>query len=139
MLKPRFRKLFVFAGVLIACSGYAAICQNPAALPSASQRALARRPPMGWNSWDSYGLRIDEAQFRENASVLVEKLKSSGYRTAVIDEGWFLRNPEDRPHPERLQYEIDANGRYLPVPARFPSAVHGDTNTGFRELAAWVH
>jgi alpha-galactosidase len=114
-------------------------CIAAAQKPTAARSGLAPTPPMGWNSWDSYGLRIDESQFRENASMLVERLKAFGYRTAVIDEGWFLRNPEDRPHPERLQYEIDANGRYLPVPARFPSAMQGGANTGFRELASWVH
>ncbi len=27
---------------------------------------VASTPPMGWNSWHSYGLTITEAQFREN-------------------------------------------------------------------------
>jgi len=100
---------------------------------------LAATPPMGWNSWDSYGLRVSERDFRDNVSVLASKLKPFGYSYAVIDEGWFLVNPEERPHPERLKYEIDANGRYIPVPARFPSAIQDDRNTGFAALAEWVH
>jgi hypothetical protein len=94
---------------------------------------------MGWNSWDSYGLRINESQFRENVQVLVSKLKPFGYDYAVIDEGWFMRNPEDRPHPERLQLELDANGRYIPAPGRFPSAVRSNGNSGFAEIGQWVH
>jgi len=83
---------------------------------------VAATPPMGWNSWDAYGLTITEDQFRANVKVLSEQLKQFGWSYAVIDEGWFLKNPEDRPHPDKLIYTIDANGRYVPVPARFPSA-----------------
>jgi hypothetical protein len=83
---------------------------------------VALTPPMGWNSWDSYGLTITEEQFRGNVQVLAEKLKPFGWNYAVIDEGWFFYNPEDRPHPDNLRYAIDAYGRYVPVPSRFPSA-----------------
>jgi hypothetical protein len=115
---------------------------------------------MGWNSWDAYGLRITEAQFRANAAVLRDKLLPFGWRYAVIDEGWFFENPEDRPKPETLVYAIDAHGRYVPVPARFPSAKsdvrvvrvtmdHPDhpqptlaatlEETSFKPLADWIH
>ncbi len=111
---------------------------------------------MGWNSWDAYGLTITEAQFRANVAVLRDKLLPFGWRYAVIDEGWFFENPEDRPRPDELRYAIDAHGRYVPVPARFPSAksdVHviAETRgmppklaatieeTSFKPLADWVH
>jgi alpha-galactosidase len=95
---------------------------------------------MGWNSWDSYGLTIGEAQFRDNVRVQAAELKLFGWTYSVIDEGWFLRNPQDRPHPELLRYELDAYGRYVPVPARFPSALDPQgRNTGFATLASWVH
>jgi len=89
--------------------------QAPAAKP-------ATTPPMGWNSWDAYGLTITEEQFRANVKSMVANLKPAGYNYAVIDEGWYFFNPEDRPKPDTLHYAIDANGRYVPVPARFPSA-----------------
>src|ERR1039458_6959324 len=92
----------------------------PVAQPSTA--AVAATPPMGWNSWDSYGLTITEDQFRANVKVLHNGLMASGYNYAVIDEGWFFFNPLDRPRPDTLVYAIDANGRYVPVPARFPSA-----------------
>ena len=114
---------------------------------------------MGWNSWDAYGLAVTEAQFRANVEVLRAKLKPFGWQYAVIDEGWFLENPASRPTPEKLIYAIDAHGRYVPVPARFPSAGKPERNgrtlprnvqtsrvipatveeTGFSELGAWVH
>ena len=104
-----------------------------------AQAGLAQTPPMGWNSWDSYGLTITEAQFRDNVDVLTRTLKPFGWTYAVIDEGWFLKNPLERPDPTKLAYEIDANGRYIPVPARFPSALADGRNTGFQALAASVH
>jgi hypothetical protein len=121
---------------------------------------VAATPPMGWNSWDAYGLTITEDQFRANVLVLRNELAPVGWNYAVIDEGWFLENPQDRPHPEKLVYTIDANGRYVPVPARFPSAgtampaqiqvavAAGGTpykllmtteETGFKPLGDWVH
>jgi len=106
---------------------------------SGRERVLAPTPPMGWNSWDSYGLRIDEQQFRDNVEALAAKLKASGYTYAVIDEGWYMVNPEDRPKPELLKYALDESGRFIPVPTRFPSALHGDRNTGFEEVSRWVH
>jgi hypothetical protein len=105
----------------------------------AVKRVLAPRPPLGWNSWDSYGLRINEQQFRDNVQALATKLKPSGYTYAVIDEGWYMHNPEDRPKPELLKYELDANGRFIPVPTRFPAALQNGENIGFEQIANWIH
>jgi hypothetical protein len=93
-----------------------------AAAQAPAPSVIAATPPMGWNSWDAYGLTITEDQFRANVKVLATQLKPYGWNYAVIDEGWFFFNPQDRPHPEALVYAIDANGRYVPVPARFPSS-----------------
>jgi alpha-galactosidase len=83
--------------------------------------SVAPTPPMGWNSWDAYGLTITEPQFRANVQVLKEKLLPFGWQYAVIDEGWFFENPQLRDTPDKLHYAIDLYGRYVPVPARFPS------------------
>ncbi|HEX5283024.1 MAG TPA: glycoside hydrolase family 27 protein [Bryocella sp.] len=128
----------------------------PAMLSALTVLAQSAAPtaPMGWNSWDAYGLTITEAQFRANVQVLHDKLLPFGWRYAVIDEGWFLENPQDRPKPEKMVYAIDPHGRYVPVPARFPSAVakpfvrgYGGSpklaatieDTSFKPLADWVH
>ena len=113
---------------------------------------------MGWNSWYAYGLTITESQFRANVEVLRDKLLPYGWNYAVIDEGWFFANPEDRSTPDRLRYAIDQYGRYVPVPGRFPSAVVPGSfaplntvagefqkhsadveSTSFAALGAWVH
>jgi alpha-galactosidase len=104
----------------------------PTALPS----SLASTPPMGWNSWDSYGLTVNEEQFRQNMVVLAAQLKEFGWQYVVVDEGWYLQNPENASKPETLLYTTNANGQYEPAPNRFPSAKGG---AGFKPLADAAH
>ena len=96
-------------------------------------KTLAATPPMGWNSWDGYGLTVDEEQFRANAEVLAG-LKSYGWNYAVIDEGWYLRNPLAQ--VDQFQFVWDSNGRLIPATERFPSAAK---DAGFKPLADRVH
>lgn len=46
-------------------------------------------PPMGWNSFDSYGVYLHEKAAMENLEAFAEKLKPYGYEYFVIDAGWF--------------------------------------------------
>ena len=125
--------------LLIACNVLGLPGKLTAQETGVKSKLIAATPPMGWNSWDSYGLRINEQQFHENVEVLATKLKPFGYTYAVIDEGWYMVNPEDRPKPELLKYAVDENGRFIPVAGRFPSALQNGSNAGFRELANSVH
>jgi alpha-galactosidase len=132
-------RVWIGVGAVLLLCACGLCAQDPAATPERAV-SVALTPPMGWNSWDSYGLTITEAQFRADVKVQAKTLLPFGYRYAVIDEGWFLRNPEDRPTPEKLQYQIDTFGRYEPVPARFPSSVEDDRGkTSFRILGEYVH
>ena len=137
------------AGLLLA----AMACGMGMRVAAGQMADVAPTPPMGWNSWDAYGLSITEAQFRANVDVLKTKLKPFGWQYAVIDEGWYFFNPGDRGTPDKLEYAIDRYGRYVPVPARFASAgkpagaaavspgklpaVFEDTS--FVALGSWVH
>ena len=89
---------------------------------------------MGWNSWDAYGLTIDEADFKANVKVL-SGLKQYGWEYAVIDEGWYMQDPFASKLESR-KYVFDGNGIQIPAVNRFPSAANG---TGFMPLADWVH
>ncbi len=98
---------------------------------------LAPTPPMGWNSWDSYGLTITEDQFKANTDWLNQHLKQYGWKYVVIDEGWYLQHPEKAATKGADQgYTLDQYGRYIPAPNRFPSSVSG---AGFKPLANYVH
>ena len=50
---------------------------------------LAQTPPMGWNSFDSYGVYLHEKAAFENLEAFAQKLKPFGYEYFVIDAGWF--------------------------------------------------
>jgi len=94
----------------------------------------APTPPMGWNSWDAFGLTLNEADFKANAGQLAQ-LRAYGWRYAVIDEGWYMANPFGDKLQNR-QYVLDDHGLLVPAPARFPSSAH---RRGFEPLAKWVH
>ena len=50
---------------------------------------LALTPPMGWNSWNSFGVNVSEQVLREVADVMVASgLKEAGYSYIVIDDFW---------------------------------------------------
>ncbi len=96
---------------------------------------LAPTPPMGWNSWDSYGLSINEVEFRANVDWLAKHLKQYGWQYVVVDEGWYLQNPESHGKPA-WQFTVSGDGRFMPAANRFPSA-RGDA--GFKPMADYVH
>src|SRR6056297_827116 len=50
---------------------------------------LAQTPPLGWNSFDSYGVYLHEEAALANVEAFAEKLKPHGYEYYVIDAGWF--------------------------------------------------
>ncbi|WP_433967411.1 hypothetical protein [Tunturiibacter gelidiferens] len=103
---------------------------------TAQDKALAPTPPMGWNSWDAYGPTVNEAQFRANTVVLAAQLKEFGWEYVVIDEGWYLQNPENMSMPQALHYTVNLRGQYEPAPNRFPSSA---TGRGFKPLSDAVH
>ena len=96
-------------------------------------QTLAPTPPMGWNSWDSYGLSVTQDEFKANADYLAKNLLRHGWEYAVVDEGWYLQNPEGK--AGTFRFTMDANGRYTPALNRFPAG----SRPGFTDLADWVH
>jgi alpha-galactosidase len=105
-------------------------------LAGAQENVLApASPPMGWNSWDSYGTTVNESQVKANADWMARNLKDFGWQYIVVDMEWFVTNPIPEGNAKDSLYSLDATGRYAPAPNRFPSA---GTN-GFKPLADYVH
>jgi alpha-galactosidase len=102
--------------------------------PAAGAQNVAPTPPMGWNSWDAYGLTIDEADYRANTSALAG-VKQFGWEYSVIDEGWYMQDPFAE-KVETRKYVWNGNGILIPALNRFPSAAG---SAGFKPLADWVH
>jgi hypothetical protein len=120
-----WQSLILVACASVWCSGVQA---------QSTPGVLTPTPPMGWNSWDSYGLSITEPEFRENAEWMARHLKQYGWNYAVVDEGWYLQNPDGK--AGTFRFAMDTHGRYTPALNRFPSA---GNDQGFRPLADWVH
>jgi hypothetical protein len=42
---------------------------------------------MGWNSWDSWGMSLNESMFFASAQVMTEQLSKFGYQYMTVDAG----------------------------------------------------
>lgn len=81
---------------------------------------LAMKPPMGWNSWNTFGRNISEDLIIETCDAMVESgLRDAGYEYIVIDDCWskLERNP--------VTHEMEAD------PEKFPH--------GMKYLADYIH
>lgn len=80
---------------------------------------LVNTPPMGWNSWNTFGENISEQLIMETADAMVSTgLKDAGYEYIVIDDCWSLR-------------ERDENGDLVADPEKFPH--------GIKYLSDYIH
>ncbi|MBN2425313.1 MAG: glycoside hydrolase family 27 protein [Calditrichaceae bacterium] len=79
---------------------------------------IAKTPPMGWNSWNAFGLDINSKIVMAVADSMVAKgMAAAGYEYIVIDDGW--------------QIDRDENGIIVVDSMRFPE--------GIKFLADYVH
>jgi len=82
-------------------------------------KILANTPPMGWNTWNTFGWKINEELIKSAADAFIEKgLKDAGYEYIVIDDCWS----------EKLR---DKNNRLVPDKEKFPG--------GIKAIADYIH
>lgn len=80
---------------------------------------IKNTPPMGWNSWNTFGADINEQLICDAADKIVETgLSALGYEYIVIDDCWSLK-------------ERNENGRLVADPEKFPN--------GMKAVADYVH
>lgn len=80
---------------------------------------IAQRPPMGWNSWNTFGADISEQLIFEIADTMVEQgYKDAGYEYVIIDDCWAMKNR-------------DEYGNLVPDSGKFPH--------GIKTVADYVH
>lgn len=71
---------------------------------------LAKTPPMGWNTWNTFRLNINEELVKQAVETFIQKgLKDAGYQYVVIDDGW--------------QIDRDEQGNILCDKEKFPSGM----------------
>jgi len=119
---------------LIACLLFLSVISQ--AQTTEPQTPLAETPPMGWNSWDSYGETVSESDIRSNAEWMAKHLKVYGWEYVVVDSGWYVKNHSAGANAVAAQFSLDTNGRYTPAVNTIPSAEQG---AGFKPLADYVH
>ncbi len=107
-----------------------------ALLPSVAGAQLAPTPPMGWNSWDSYGTTVTESQVKAQADVMARDLARYGWRYVTVDIQWYQPTARGHDYEVGARLAMDDSGRLLPAPNKFPSATNG---AGFKPLADYVH
>lgn len=80
---------------------------------------LKLTPPMGWNSWNTFGEDISESLIKETADALVLKgFLEAGYEYLVIDDCWS-------------EMKRDKNGRLVADKTKFPN--------GMKAVSDYVH
>ena len=80
---------------------------------------LAQRPPMGFNTWNTFGPDINEKMMMEITDVMVDQgYRDAGYQYVVIDDCWSLR-------------ERNEQGELVADPEKFPH--------GMKYLADYIH
>lgn len=79
---------------------------------------LAKKAPMGWNSWNTFGSNINEQLIMEMADRIVDGgYREAGYEYVIIDDCWSLK--------ERVDGKLAAD------PALFPH--------GMKYVADYIH
>ena len=61
----------------------------PPALHDVPYNGLAKTPPMGWNSWNKFAGKVDDADVRASADAIASNgMKDAGYIYVNIDDTW---------------------------------------------------
>ncbi|HKT24021.1 MAG TPA: hypothetical protein VJR04_05430 [Terriglobales bacterium] len=60
----------------------------------AQDPALAPTPPMGRNSWDSYGTTVGGDQIKANVDVMARDVAQHGWKYIVVDIQWYEPNAQ---------------------------------------------
>lgn len=102
----------------------------------ASFKNWAKKPPLGWNSWDCFGAGVTEEQLLANADYMAENLKKYGWEYLVCDIQWYEPKSKDNDYNNFTELEMDEYGRLIPAVNRFPSSANGK---GFKPIADYVH
>jgi hypothetical protein len=107
-------------------------------LTAQTANKLAQTPPLGWNSWDCYGMVPTDADMRKTADYMAKYMKSAGYEYVVLDMGWDFKDTMNTFNFKMKKPDLwfDKYGRLTPNPGRFPYVNNGK---GLKPLADYIH
>ena len=103
------------------------------------QTVVCEKPPMGFNSYDSYLVFLDQETAKKLIDKMAEEYKSFGYDCFTIDAGWYYEYEVDpltklpgfSPHNAAVPSNIDEYGLPEPSKVYFPD--------GIKALADYAH
>jgi hypothetical protein len=119
---------YLVLSLILITSAFCMLAEEPS--------SLAPAPPMGWNSWDSFGTTVREEQVKSVADVMAREYAKFGWKYVVVDIQWYAPNAEGHDYKPDSPLTMDEYGRLMPAVNRFPSAANG---AGFKPLADYVH
>lgn len=109
---------------------------------------LALTPPMGWSSWNAFGMAISDERVRQIADALVSSgLAAHGYQYVNIDAGWgktrdengeFVPN-EKFPDMKALAGYVHSKGLKLGIYSSPGPWTCGLCPDGSKEPGSWQH
>ncbi len=77
------------------------------------------KPPMGWASWNTFNVNVNEELIKETVDIIVKSgMKDAGYEYVLIDDGWEA-------------ISRDSHGNLVPDPDKFPA--------GMKAIADYIH
>ena len=80
---------------------------------------IIKKPPMGWNTWNTFMGSINEQMVKESADAFIsEGLRDAGYQYVVIDDCWSEKRR-------------DENERLVPDHGKFPN--------GMKAVGDYIH
>ena len=81
---------------------------------------IKQTPPMGWNTWNTFGENINEDLIKKTADILVNTgLRDCGYDYVILDDCWSLKCRDAK------------TGKLVADPVKFPS--------GMKALGDYLH
>jgi alpha-galactosidase len=82
---------------------------------AAQQKDLAPTPPMGWNSWNHFAGKVDDADVRAAADAIVSSgMREAGYLYVNIDDTWEgQRDAQGFIHPNHKFPDMKALADYV--------------------------
>ncbi|AWS43425.1 ricin-type beta-trefoil lectin domain protein [Streptosporangium sp. 'caverna'] len=91
---------------------------TPATQAQALENGVGRTPPMGWNSWNTFGCNINETLIRQTADAMVGNgMRDLGYQYVVVDDCWMNSNRDSagnlQANLSRFPSGMKALGDYL--------------------------
>jgi len=134
MQRPFLATMPILAATALLC--VSGLAPHPAPQTSVAPPKIAVTPPMGWNSWDSFGTAVTENEVKANADYMAKNLAQFGWKYIVVDIQWYAPTAKGHNYVPGAKLGMDAYGRLIPAVNRFPSAADG---AGFKPLADYVH